>query len=104
MEGKPISTRGVVFRGPGTQPRIEELTLEGFVVNGFGCNVQGTFEPEWLAHPCANMSFISPARSDGSSRKLRRARRVRSTASSRSAAQGSLRTEPAAAIPTLPKP
>ena len=28
MEGKPISTRGVVFRGPGTQPRIEELTLD----------------------------------------------------------------------------
>ena len=21
----------------------------------------GTFDPEWLAHPCANMSFISPA-------------------------------------------
>ena len=28
MEGQPISTRGVVFRGPGTQPRIEELTLD----------------------------------------------------------------------------
>jgi S-(hydroxymethyl)glutathione dehydrogenase/alcohol dehydrogenase len=28
VEGKPISTRGVVFRGPGTQPRIEELTLD----------------------------------------------------------------------------
>ena len=37
------------------------LTLEGSVVTGFGCNVMGTFEPMWLAHPCANMSFISPA-------------------------------------------
>jgi hypothetical protein len=35
-----------------------ELTLEGWVVTGFGCNVMGTFEPTWLAHPCANMSFI----------------------------------------------
>lgn len=39
----------------------EQLTFDGFVVTGFGCNVTGTFEPEWLAHPCANMSFISPA-------------------------------------------
>jgi hypothetical protein len=39
----------------------EELTLEGYVVTGFGCNVTGNFEPLWLAHPCANMSFISPA-------------------------------------------
>ncbi len=39
----------------------EDLSLEGYVVTGFGCNVMGTFEPEWLAHPCANMSFISPA-------------------------------------------
>lgn len=38
-----------------------DLSLEGYVVTGFGCNVTGTFEPEWLAHPCANMSFISPA-------------------------------------------
>lgn len=35
-----------------------ELTLEGWVVTGFGCNVGGTFEPTWLAHPCANMSYI----------------------------------------------
>ena len=28
VEGKPISTRGVVFRGPGAQPRIEELSLD----------------------------------------------------------------------------
>jgi len=28
VEGKPIRTRGVVFRGPGTEPRIEELTLD----------------------------------------------------------------------------
>jgi S-(hydroxymethyl)glutathione dehydrogenase / alcohol dehydrogenase len=28
VDTKPISTRGVVFRGPGTQPRIEELTLD----------------------------------------------------------------------------
>ena len=28
MEGQPISTRGVVFRGPSTQPRVEELTLD----------------------------------------------------------------------------
>jgi hypothetical protein len=39
----------------------EDLTLEGYVVTGFGCNVMGNFEPMWLAHPCANMSFISPA-------------------------------------------
>ena len=38
-----------------------DLSLEGYVVTGFGCNVMGTFEPEWLAHPCANMSYISPA-------------------------------------------
>ena len=36
-----------------------ELTLEGRVVTGFGCIGPGTFEPEWLAHPCANMSFIT---------------------------------------------
>jgi hypothetical protein len=35
-----------------------ELTLEGSVATGFGCNVMGTFEPTWLAHPCANMSYI----------------------------------------------
>jgi hypothetical protein len=47
----------------------EQLEFEGFVVSGFGCNVEGTFEPAWLAHPCANMSFISPARtSDGDGR------------------------------------
>jgi hypothetical protein len=47
----------------------EELTLDGFVVTGFGCNIGGTFEPAWLAHPCANMSFISPTRSsDGDGR------------------------------------
>jgi S-(hydroxymethyl)glutathione dehydrogenase / alcohol dehydrogenase len=28
VEGQPISTRGVVFRGPGRTPRIEELTLD----------------------------------------------------------------------------
>lgn len=39
----------------------EDLRLEGYVVTGFGCNVMGNFEPMWLAHPCANMSFISPA-------------------------------------------
>lgn len=39
----------------------EDLTLEGYVVTGFGCNVMGNFEPMWLAHPCANMSFTSPA-------------------------------------------
>jgi hypothetical protein len=38
----------------------EELSFDGYVVTGFGCNVMGTFEPAWLAHPCANMSFISP--------------------------------------------
>ena len=38
--------------------RGRELTLEGWVVTGFGCNVGGTFEPTWLAHPCANMSYI----------------------------------------------
>ena len=38
----------------------DDLSFEGHVVTGFGCNVMGTFEPEWLAHPCANMSFISP--------------------------------------------
>ncbi len=37
----------------------DQLTLEGWVVTGFGCNVDGTFEPTWLAHPCANMSVIS---------------------------------------------
>jgi hypothetical protein len=47
----------------------EQLAFEGFVVQGFGCNVLDTFEPAWLAHPCANMSFISPARtSDGDGR------------------------------------
>jgi len=35
-----------------------ELTLEGWVATGFGCNQMGTFEPTWLAHPCANMSYI----------------------------------------------
>ena len=35
-----------------------ELTLEGWVVTGFGCEGMGTFEPAWLAHPCANMSYI----------------------------------------------
>lgn len=39
-----------------------ELSFDGYVVTGFGCNVTGTFEPAWLAHPCANMSFISPVR------------------------------------------
>jgi hypothetical protein len=44
----------------------EPLSFEGYVVQGFGCNVIGDFEREWLAHPCANMSFISPvASSDG---------------------------------------
>lgn len=38
----------------------DDMTLEGYVVTGFGCNVMGNFEPMWLAHPCANMSFISP--------------------------------------------
>lgn len=38
----------------------EELSFEGYVVTGFGCNQMGIFEPIWLAHPCANMSFISP--------------------------------------------
>ena len=38
----------------------EELSFNGYVVTGFGCNVMGTFEPAWLAHPCANMSYISP--------------------------------------------
>ena len=38
----------------------EEMSFEGSVVTGFGCNVMGTFAPEWLAHPCGNMSFISP--------------------------------------------
>ena len=28
MEGQPLRTRGVVFRGPATRPRIEELTLD----------------------------------------------------------------------------
>lgn len=37
----------------------EELVFDGYVVTGFGCNVMGTFEPDWLAHPCGNMSFIS---------------------------------------------
>lgn len=37
----------------------EELSFDGYVVTGFGCNVVGTFEPAWLAHPCANMSFVS---------------------------------------------
>jgi hypothetical protein len=47
----------------------EPLSFEGYVVQGFGCNVIGRFEPEWLAHPCANMSFISPvASSDGDGR------------------------------------
>jgi hypothetical protein len=47
----------------------EPLSLEGYVVQGFGCNVMGEFEPEWLAHPCANMSYISPvASSDGDGR------------------------------------
>jgi hypothetical protein len=42
------------------------LTVDGFVVTGFGCMVMGEFEPSWLAHPCANMSVISPhATSDG---------------------------------------
>jgi hypothetical protein len=35
-----------------------EVTLEGWVATGFGCGGMGTFEPEWLAHPCANMSYI----------------------------------------------
>jgi hypothetical protein len=35
-----------------------ELTLVGWVVTGFGCAGMGTFEPAWLAHPCANMSYI----------------------------------------------
>ena len=35
-----------------------ELTLDGWVVTGFGCGGTGTFEPTWLAHPCANMSYI----------------------------------------------
>ena len=35
-----------------------ELTLEGWVVTGFGCGGVGTFEPAWLAHPCANASYI----------------------------------------------
>ena len=35
-----------------------ELTLEGWVATGFGCGGMGTFEPAWLAHPCANMSYI----------------------------------------------
>jgi hypothetical protein len=35
-----------------------ELTLEGWVATGFGCNVGGTYAPTWLAHPCANMSYI----------------------------------------------
>jgi hypothetical protein len=35
-----------------------ELTLDGWVVTGFGCNIDGTFEPTWLAHPCANMSYV----------------------------------------------
>lgn len=49
----------------GDQP----LSFEGYVVQGFGCNVIGNFEPEWLAHPCANMSYISPvASSDGDGR------------------------------------
>lgn len=44
----------------------EPLTFDGYVVQGFGCNVMGTFEPDWLAHPCANMSYISPvAATDG---------------------------------------
>jgi hypothetical protein len=47
----------------------ETLSFEGYVVQGFGCNIIGEFEPEWLAHPCANMSFISPvASSDGNGR------------------------------------
>lgn len=28
MQGKPTTTRGVVFNGPGTAPKIEELTLD----------------------------------------------------------------------------
>jgi hypothetical protein len=49
--------------------RDEPLSFEGYVVQGFGCNITGTFEPEWLAHPCANMSFISPVASgDGDGR------------------------------------
>ncbi len=47
-----------------------DLSLEGYVVTGFGCNVMGTFEPEWLAHPCANMSFISPAPPGENDRQL----------------------------------
>lgn len=35
-----------------------ELALEGWVATGFGCTVDGTFEPMWLAHPCANMSYL----------------------------------------------
>ena len=46
----------------------EELTFDGYVVTGFGCNVMGTFEPAWLAHPCGNMSFISPV--EGSNDEL----------------------------------
>ena len=47
-----------------------DLSLEGYVVTGFGCNVMGTFEPEWLAHPCANMSYISPAPPTENDRQL----------------------------------
>jgi hypothetical protein len=47
----------------------EPLTLDGYVVKGFGCGGTGTFEPLWLAHPCANMSYISPVGStDGDGR------------------------------------
>lgn len=44
-----------------------EITLEGWVATGFGCGGMGTFEPAWLAHPCANMSYIrsTPTRSVG---------------------------------------
>ena len=45
-----------------------ELSFDGYVVTGFGCNVMGNFEPTWLAHPCGNMSFISPV--EGSSDDL----------------------------------
>jgi hypothetical protein len=39
----------------------EDLSLEGYVVTGFGCNVMGTFEPEWLAHPVRKQGVHQPA-------------------------------------------
>lgn len=48
----------------------DPLVFDGYVDQGFGRaylgSMTGNFEPSWLAHPCGNMSAISPiASTDG---------------------------------------